>query len=406
MKTSSDPRRLLLDLYAAALARVEGRAAVRNFLAGRAASPCHVIAIGKAASAMALGAQDALGDRIGAMLVITKPGHVDAGLARSAVVFESGHPTPDLASLAAGDALLDFLAAAPADEPLLFLISGGTSALVEVLPEGVSLDDLAALNHWMLGAGLEIATINRLRGRMSLIKQGRLARHLAGKPALVLLISDVPGDDATVIGSGLLAAPASTAVPQVPEWLQSALSHGVEAPAQGDPVFANIETHVLATNGDARHAVVERAAALGLPVQRDEALHRDVRAAAQWIASTAVGGSPGLYVWGGENTVHLPAVPGRGGRCQQLALEFATRIAGRADITLLAAGTDGSDGPGEDAGAIVDGGTVARGEAEAFDARDALLRADAGSFLEASGDLVSTGPTGTNVMDLVLVLKS
>jgi hydroxypyruvate reductase len=115
---------------------------------------------------------------------------------------------------------------------------------------------------------------------------------------------------------------------------------------------------------------------------------------------------PGVvHVWGGETTVTLPAHPGRGGRCQQLALAAARELAGRDDAWLLAAATDGSDGPGDDAGALIDGGTIARGEAEGFDAAAVLARADAGRFLEASGDLLATGPTGTNVMDLVLGLR-
>jgi hydroxypyruvate reductase len=134
-------------------------------------------------------------------------------------------------------------------------------------------------------------------------------------------------------------------------------------------------------------------------------LKGDARVAGAAIATRIKEGLPGLYLWGGETTVTLPPVPGRGGRCQTLALEAAVAIAGRQDCFLLAAGTDGSDGPGEDAGALVDGGTTARGAADCFDAQDALSRADAGTFLEASGDLLSTGPTGTNVMDVVFALK-
>jgi hydroxypyruvate reductase len=181
----------------------------------------------------------------------------------------------------------------------------------------------------------------------------------------------------------------------------SAVVH--KSPPLSEPEhFASITTHLLACNHTARLAAQHAAEQRGFSV----ALHDyDFQGRAELLgdefARTILAEPAMLHIWGGEATVKLPQQPGRGGRCQHLALAAAMHLAGSRGL-LLAAGTDGSDGPGEDAGALVDGGTVARGELEGLSARQALQDADAGNFLEASGDLIQTGPSGTNVMDLVL----
>lgn len=405
---NTEPRRLLLDIYAAALQAVDGRAAVRTRLSRYAAAgPVHVVAIGKAASAMMQGAVDALGESLAAGLVITRHGYADAAGPRVRVL-EADHPLPGAASLAAGQALLDFIAAAPAAAPLLFLISGGTSALVEVLPPGVDAARLQAANDWLLASGWDIARINQIRRALSCIKGGRLARHVGGHPVLNLLLSDVPGDEPSVIGSGLLvptpdAAPVVSAQAPLPPWLAAHVAAPPPLPKAAD--FAAIHTEILCSNRDARTAAGVAGVARGLAVyQHDEVIQGEAAGVGHALAQQALAGPPGLHVWGGEATVRLPPQPGRGGRCQTLALAAAQVLAG-SPLILLAAGTDGSDGPGEDAGALVDGETIARGELECCNARECLARADAGSFLEASGDLLQTGPTGSNVMDLVLALK-
>jgi glycerate 2-kinase len=406
---SPDPRRLLLDIYAAALRAVDGRRAVRERLVrDRPAGPVQVVAVGKAAAAMAAGAADALGDDLAAALVITRHGYADpGGCPPRTVVLEADHPLPGAASLAAGQALLDFIAAAPAGAPFLFLISGGTSALVEVLPPGVGAAQLHAANEWLLASGWDIGRVNRVRRALSCIKGGRLAQRLTGRPALNLLLSDVPGDDLAAIGSGLLVPPAAGAAEpavSLPPWLQELVAAAPPPPRMED--FGAVCSEILRGNGDAREAAAAAGRDRGLVVhQAAELLQGDAAAAGRALAAQVLTGPAGLYVWGGETTVRLPPQPGRGGRCQSLALAAAQALAGRDDICLLAAGTDGSDGPGEDAGALVDGATVERGTVECFDARESLARADAGSFLEASGDLIQTGPTGSNVMDLVLALK-
>lgn len=406
---NTEPRRLLLDVYAAALQAVDGRTAVRARLSPyTAAGPVYAVAIGKAAAAMMQGAVDALDEGLAAGLVITRHGYADAAAGPRLRVLEADHPLPGAASLAAGQALLDFIATTPADAPLLFLISGGTSALVEVLPPGLDAAQLQAANDWLLGSGWDIARINRVRRSLSCIKGGRLARYVAGHPVLNLLISDVPGDDPAIIGSGLLVPAQDAALTDkeraaLPPWLAAQVA--TPPPLPSADYFAAIQTEILCSNRDARLAAGLAGAARGLAVyHHQDVIQGEAASVGHALAQQVLAGPPGLYVWGGETTVRLPPQPGRGGRCQTLALAAAQRLAGSA-VVLLAAGTDGSDGPGEDAGALVDGGTLARGELECFDARECLVRADAGCFLEASGDLLQTGPTGSNVMDLVLALK-
>ncbi|HKJ75848.1 MAG TPA: DUF4147 domain-containing protein [Gammaproteobacteria bacterium] len=404
-------RALLLDAYAAALEAVDGRAAVRRTLQERPQGPLALLlAVGKAAPAMALGARDALGGGLPPGLVVTRHGYADPGLSGTRLeTLEAGHPLPDGDSLEAGRRLLEYLGSAPRGA-VLFLLSGGASALLEALPAGTGPDALRRLNEWLLASGLDIAAMNRVRKAVSLLKGGRLATHLDGRPVRQLVVSDVPGDDPAVIGSGPLVPDPNAGAPwpeAVPAWVREMAARVPPAPAPDDPCFDRVETRIVARNLDALEAAARRAEAAGWAVHRHErSLSGDAVEAGRRIAEGLKGGPAGLHLWGGETTVVLPESPGRGGRCQALALAAAVELAGRDDVHLLAAGTDGSDGPDGDAGALVDGGTVERGEREGFAAVERLQGADAGTFLEASGDLVQTGPTGTNVMDVVLAVKS
>jgi hydroxypyruvate reductase len=403
-----DRRTQLLQIYQAALRAVAGDHAVASWLqANPLEGEWAVAAVGKAAAAMARGAAQGLGQQLRQGLVITKPGHGDPALDPARFLqIESAHPVPDAASLAAGEALLRFLDELPEDVPLLFLVSGGASALVEVLPEGMDVDGLAELNRWLLGSGLPIGQMNAIRKRLSRIKGGRLAPYLKGRRCVQLLISDVPGDAPAVIGSGMLVADIGTTLPdaqRLPSWLGALLQSAEPAPSADAPFFRSIETYIIAGNEQARRAAAARAGELGVVVHDHPAhFQGDAARLAERFCDELLGGAPGIHLWGGESSVRLPAEPGRGGRNQHLALAAARHLAGRDNVLLLAAGTDGSDGPTGDAGTLVDGGTVSRGEEEGISAAEALARCDAGSFLEASGDLIETGPTGTNVMDLVI----
>lgn len=405
-------RRDLLTCYQAALAAVGGRGCVARFLRRRPPpAPVRAVALGKAAVHMAAGAFEVLGGDIESALLLTKHGHCEPLLPPGAPArcMESAHPVPDRSSLAAGRALLAFVEEAPREAALLFLLSGGASSLAEVLPAAVGAASLPRINRWLLASGLPIGAINRVRKRISCIKAGRLAAHLGGRRTFNLLISDVPGDDPRVIGSGPLVAhrPADIDIGDIdlPPWLAALAAQAPALPDAG--VFESVTTEIVARPADAREAAATAARARGYGVRVEPGLVvGDAVEAGRRLARDALAAPPGLYVYGSETTVRLPEQPGRGGRCQSLALAAAMEIRGRGDVHILAAGTDGTDGPGEDAGALVDGATLRRGTDAGLDPARCLAEADAGRFLAASGDLLHTGPTGTNVMDLVLVLRS
>lgn len=404
-----DSRQALLRIFQSALAAVDGRERVRACLQQHPVSAqVFLVSIGKAACAMAQGAHEVLGASIVGALVVTKQGHAES---LPWPVFEAGHPLPDEQSLVAGQKLIEFAAAIPPDATVLVLLSGGASALVESLPEGMHLAQLRALNNWLLASGLDIVAMNRIRKRLSRIKGGRLAKLLAPRPVLCLAISDVPGDDPRAIGSGPLVADDSSMPPQdTADWppdVADALRHGLPAPTADDACFRNVRFEIIARLDDARHAAAEAARQLGYRVRlHPEFIEGDALAVGDRLAQTLLSAPAGeVQVWGGETTIRLPSQPGRGGRNQSLALAAALALRGRERVWFLSAGTDGTDGPTADAGALVDGGTIARGETEGMLARQALAAADAGRFLEASGDLIQTGPTGTNVMDLMLGLR-
>jgi hydroxypyruvate reductase len=407
----AEARQRLLNIFHAALDSVNGETVVSRHVRQSAShEPVHVVAIGKAAASMYAGAQAGLGEMLVRGLIITKYGHVPTQFPPNVQCLESAHPVPDEQSLAAGQALLTFIAETPPDGQLLFLISGGASALVEVLPAGMSAADLARVNAWLLGSGLDIARINRVRRALSCIKGGRLLSYLGGRPTRCYLISDVIGDDPATIGSGLLAPASGTAAsiddPTLPDWLQTFLGLAPPAPGAGDAVNETVQIEVIASLRHALQAAMLAAEAAGLTVHLHEQLFEtEAASTGRRLATELIEGPAGLHIWGGESVVNLPQHPGRGGRNQQLALAAAGVLAGHDGCYLLAAGTDGTDGPTLDAGALVDAETIARGSLNACDARSCLARADAGRFLEASGDLIQTGPTGTNVMDIVLGLK-
>ena len=330
----ADPRRaLLLDLFRAGLAAVDGRRRVRAALAGREGEGrVSAFAVGKAAASMMQGAADALGARLERGLVVAPDGDLPPSLADlpGMRVLQAGHPRPDERSLAAGDALREFAAATPPGSRVLLLVSGGASALLEVPAPGVGLAELRALFDRSLREGFDIERLNRERVALSRVKGGRLAGLFTGAAVEALMISDVPRDDPAVLASGLLDTPG------LPRQLVGSLD-------------------------DALDAVVRAAAAHGLSAVRvPERLAGDAESAARRICHELAVGEADLQVHGGETVVRLPLQPGRGGRCQHLALAAAGHIAGHADLVLLAAGTDGRDGASEDAGAIVDGGTAAR----------------------------------------------
>ncbi|MBP6514521.1 MAG: DUF4147 domain-containing protein, partial [Steroidobacteraceae bacterium] len=388
--TQDAQRDLLLRLYRTALLAVDGRRRVRAALAGpQDGATLWVLAVGKAAAAMTLGALDAYGPSLTRALVISRPGHFDPELSRipSLTCVGAGHPLPDEQSLAAGQAARQFAAEAPPGQRVLLLVSGGASSLIELLPEGVGLEDLRRIVSWALANGVDIAHLNAMRRRLSLVKDGRLAGWFAHCAARGLVISDVPGDDPALVGSGLLKAGVSgpaasaSAAPAWPAWAAE-LASAAAVPAAGPLAFG---VDVVARMDDALAAAERAGLAAGLIVERHAArIDGDAIEVARAVTLDLATGSANLHLWGGEPTVRLPPAPGRGGRAQHLALAAARWIAGHDGLCLLAAGTDGTDGNTEDAGALVDAGTVDRGGADGLDPDDFLRRADSGTFLEDS----------------------
>ncbi len=365
---------------------------------------CHIIAIGKAAEAMYQGAKRYLDGDIKSALLISKFGHYSAeALADPQVItLEAAHPVPGDSSLQAGQMLLKQLAAMPEGEPCLFLISGGASSLCEVLEDGWSLERLQHLTQTLLAEAYGIHEMNAIRQRLSCIKGGKLWQHVGQRPVQALLISDVEGDAPTSIGSGLLFPPAQDNLPErlSAEWK-------AQLPAFISPAVPDdFKWHMVASNDLALQAMNACAEDMEYQVTVDTRfLSGDAGDEARQCLAELKAGESGLHLWGGETTVRLPENPGRGGRNQHLALSAAVAMRAESNLLLLAAGTDGSDGLSEDTGALVDGGTCERGELAGIDAQDCLQQADSGRFLEASGDLIHTGPTGTNVMDVVIGLK-
>ncbi len=400
----------LLEIYRAGLDRVEGArataAALKNINLPESLS---VIAIGKSATAMYRGAMDECGAAIQDGLAITGQRYADSDwtVGHNIELIESGHPYPDESSLAAGRRLLDFLSSQPVDRMMLVLISGGASSLVEVPRSDVTIADLQAMNRWLVASGLDIGDINAIRSELSRIKGGRLQQAIGSRPCLALYISDVPGDDPGLIGSGLLASRDPGGRPdQIPGWLEKLLDRETCPQYEGEDAVRHL---MVASLDDALDACELKARELGFRVSRHSArLCGAIQDCAAEITARLLADGNIVHLWGGEPTVRLPSEPGRGGRCQHLALSCALDLQNRRKYLLLCGASDGCDGtPADaadigDAGALVDDGTLDRGADAGLDSLRCLARADSGSFLASAGDLISTGPTGTNVNDLVI----
>ncbi|MBW2282464.1 MAG: DUF4147 domain-containing protein [Deltaproteobacteria bacterium] len=421
-----NPRQELVSFFEAALDRVHaGRALARALRESEVRlrdRDWTLIAAGKAAAPMAAAARDALGTRLRGGLVVTKDGHGAAfdGL-DGFEVLEAGHPVPDARGLAAAERALDLARGLGADDALLVLLSGGASSLLPAPVEGVTLRDVQQLTASLLRAGVDIAALNAVRKHLSRIQGGRLA--LAAAPAAVetLVVSDVAGDRPDVIGSGpTVGDPSSfgdalevlrgaSLLESAPASIRDVLESGVaglrdETPLPGDVGLVNGRFSVVASLADALDAARQAGERLGLRVRGlGRVLDADVDVCvirlAEELERARVDGVD-LIVAGGEPTVVVRG-PGRGGRAQHLALALAQHARGK--FAALVAGTDGTDGPTDAAGAVVDDTTLARGSRAGSSGADALAGYDSGAFLEGAGDLLRTGPTATNVNDLALI---
>jgi len=406
----ANDRFLLLRAFLAGVRAVDPgpvTAAAAGEMLGEVTGRVLVIAAGKASVAMARGFAAAVAIDDG---IIIAPGDGDA----PAPVIVGGHPLPDEGSVAGARRALEIARSAGEGDTVVCLISGGASALLAAPAEGLTLADLRATNRALLACGADIRETNTVRKHLSAIKGGLLAAAAGTARLVTLLVSDVVGDPVDVIASGPTVPDPTTytdALAVVDRYgLRSRLPGSVvahlEAGASGERPETPVTSHpdhdlrVIASGGVAAGAAVAWLRSAGVPARLVATdLAGEAREAAVDVVRAAKDRT--VLVFAGETTVTV-AGHGRGGRNQEAALAAAVAIDGRA-VTFLAAGTDGIDGPTGAAGGLVDGTTIGRGAALGLDARSSLADNDSHTFLAATGDLVVTGPTGTNVADLWLV---
>ncbi len=411
-------------------------------------SRVRLVAVGKAAAGMAEALAPRLGPGLEEILVVLPRGAAPPDLP-GAEVYQGSHPVPDESSLTAGVRLLGSTDGLGPGDTLVVALSGGASSLAVAPADGLTLGDIQATGRLLLRSGATIAETNAVRKHLSRTKGGRLAARAQPARVITLLLSDVVGDRVDVIGSGPTVPDPTTyaacleilgrrgILDQVPHRVRRLLERGAaglepETPKPGE--LARGWVHLVGSNRLARRAVVERARAMGLHVvevwgdgcclearaaQEDHpeprageltGEAREVGAAlAKILTSLPVppGAAGTCLVGGGETTVTMGPSHGLGGRCQELALAAALAMEQEAvgELGLLAGGTDGRDGPTDAAGAVVDPGTGARARAKGVDPLAGLGKHDSHRVLDAAGDLLPDGHTGTNVMDLVIGLR-
>ncbi len=428
-----DPRALLRHLYDVAVQRALPLHNTAAHLPTPPKGRTLVLGAGKAGGAMAQ-AVEALWPQDAPLsgLVVTRYGHTPPrpeGLAQRIEVVEAAHPVPDAAGLDAAQRVLALAQGLTADDLVLCLISGGGSSLLTLPCDGLTLADKQRINRQLLDSGAHIGEMNTVRKHLSRIKGGRLAAACAPARVVTLTISDVPGDDVSVIASGPTVADATTCADAleilrrygivVPAAVQQQLEAGaLETPKPGDPRLARCETHLIATPQQSLEAAAEAARALGLRAyvlsDEIEGESREVgKVHAALARSTALGRSsfetPCVILSGGETTVTVRPraegqAKGRGGRAGEFCLGLAQALNGQPGVWALAADTDGIDGVEDNAGAVVAPDTLSRAAALGLKVGDHLSRNDAYGYFQPLGDLVMTGPTHTNVNDFRALL--
>ena len=383
----------------------------------------YVIGAGKAVGAMALAIQQVLGNRISGGFLNVKS--APKTLLRRFRLMECGHPIPDINGEKGAKCIAEIARSAQRDDLVVCLISGGASALMPLPAPPVALEQKRETTQLLLNCGAGIHEINCIRKHISLVKGGQLARLAYPATVLTLILSDVIGDDLDVIGSGPTVPDRSTFADarailekygiqnKVPREVRERLSaKGEETPKPGDKVFKRVQNLIAGSNRLAVDAAAVEARALGYNTMvlstfiegetRDvarvhAAIAKEIRAAGNPLKP------PACVISGGETTVTIRG-KGLGGRNQEFALAAAIDIAGLKNVLILSAGTDGIDGPTDAAGAFVDGTTLARARAAGMDATRFLVNNDSYHFFERLGNLIKTGPTGTNVADIRLIL--
>ena len=427
------PRAFLEHLYQAAVARALPLHNTAAFLPQPPKGRTIVIGAGKAGGAMAQ-AVEALWPAGAPLegLVVTRYHHVPPrpeGLPQRIEVVEASHPVPDEAGLAAAQRILAMVQGLSADDLVLCLISGGGSALLTLPADGLSLQDKQRINKELLNSGANISEMNCVRKHLSRIKGGRLAAACAPARVVTLTISDVPGDDPSIIASGPTVPDASSCADalailqrygiEVPGPIRDQLAQGaLETPKPGDPLFDGHEVHMIATPQQSLDAAADAARAAGLAAyilsDEVEGESREVgKVHAALARAVALKGQPFqkpcVILSGGETTVTIrkqaPGTPrGRGGRAGEFCMGLALGLQGQPGVHALAADTDGIDGVEDNAGAFVAPDTLQRALAAGVKLDHYLDRNDAYGYFDQLGDLVISGPTYTNVNDFRAIL--
>jgi glycerate 2-kinase len=382
-----------------------------------------VIGAGKASAQMGRAVERLLGTRISGGLISVKDGH--GAKLRRIEIHECGHPVPDARGLAGARRIAQIASQAGPDDLVICLISGGASALLPLPAPPITLAEKQKTTRLLLHCGASIHEINCVRKHISRIKGGQLARLAYPATLLTLILSDVIGDDLDVIGSGPTVPDRSTFADaraifekyriwsKLPSSVRNRIgSAAEETPKPGDKIFEKTQNVIVGSNALAVDAAALEARRLGFhtlllstfvegearEVARvHAAIAKEIRATGRPVKT------PACVISGGETTVTIRG-KGLGGRNQEFALAAALDIAGLRDAVILSAGTDGTDGPTDAAGAMADGTTLARAEALGLNASAFLANNDSYRFFEATGDLIKTGPTGTNVVDIQLIL--
>ena len=386
-----------------------------------------VIGGGKAAAPMMAATAEILDDRLDQGVLVTKYGHAEGAGSSSAFdpstrdvqIIEAGHPVPDDNSIRGAQAVADLASRATAQDLVICLISGGGSALLTLPVPSLTLRDLQELTDALLRSGATIDELNAVRKHISRIKGGNLAQLAAPADVITLILSDVVGDPLDVIASGP-TVPDTTTIADAREVLErfdigtddEDFSFLQETPKPDDAVFERVHHVLIGSNRQAAKAAVTKARQLGFDaLLLSTYVEGEAREVARVAAGLAKGmrtygdpvSPPACLVWGGETTVTVRG-QGKGGRNQELALAAALALEGWSHVLVMALATDGTDGPTDAAGAVAMGDTIGRARNLGLDPRAALESNDSYHFFEPLGDLILTGPTGTNVNDLLFVL--
>jgi hydroxypyruvate reductase/glycerate 2-kinase len=386
----------------------------------------YVIGAGKASARMAAEVENILGRRITEGHIIVKYGH--SCRLKHIKVTEAGHPIPDSNGYKATKAILKIAGRAKDNDLVICLLSGGGSALLPDFPEGSSPEEINLINHLLVNSGACIQEINAVRKHLSLVKGGQLARAVSPATLVSLILSDVPGDQLDVIASGPTTSDSTTfqnalsvlekfsLIKSAPAGVLRYLKEGeagnrAETPKSGDPVFNRTQNIIIGNNSLALESSKKKAAEFGLKtVILNHQLQGDINTVTEYIVETSlryksskVEAKPLCLLFGGEVTVKMTG-KGVGGRNQHLALLASVLLRNNAGITILSGGTDGNDGPTDAAGAVVDSNTVAQAMSKNIDALKYLRDFDSYHFFKKTEGHIITGPTMTNVMDIIVVI--